>query len=224
MFMEHRKCSTRTLGWWSSTAGLLWTTRSHVETLIARTSSSLRGYLYAGAEVSATHKYDCCEAPYAVARKVGAVTPMLRIISMTPAAGDSNVASVYLTAAHIDCAMLKIHRPATPPDIPTPHIIYPSSLALLGQGYALWYPEPHITGEPQIGDVGYVGEGSFIRLFNLNIERKEHQVTFWDPLFTIAPPLPVNVFRVDPRHGSLGPGRFRSHGVQEREMRGSIST
>lgn len=120
--------------------------------------------------------------------------------------------------------MFKIYRPTRSPDLPYPYVIYPYSLALLGQGYALWYPEPHTTGVPQIGDVGYVSEGSFTRLFNLNIERQEHQVTFWEPPFTIAPPLPANVFLIDPRHGLLGPGRFCSHGVQEKEIRGSITT
>ncbi|EKM58867.1 uncharacterized protein PHACADRAFT_248967 [Phanerochaete carnosa HHB-10118-sp] len=119
--------------------------------------------------------------------------------------------------------MFKIYRRSRSPDIPTPDKIYPASLALLGQGYALWRPEPHITGEPQIGDVGYVSEGAFVRLFNINNTTPEHQVSFWDTQFEIVPTLPPNVFRIDQRHDSIGPGPFCSHGVQEKETRGSIS-
>ena len=120
--------------------------------------------------------------------------------------------------------MSDISRPSHLPHVPYPHVIYPTSLNLLGQGYALWFPEPHATvGEPQIGDVGYVSEGSFIRLFNINTGKPEHKVTTWDPPFESNPAPPANAFLIDMRHGSLGPGRYVSHGVQERETRGSVS-
>lgn len=39
---------------------------------------------------------------------------------------------------------------------------------LVGRGYGLplWHPEPTKFGEVQIGDVGYVDDGCFYRLFN----------------------------------------------------------
>lgn len=120
--------------------------------------------------------------------------------------------------------MFKIYRPSRSPEIPTPEIIYPKSMVLLGQGYALWYPEPQVTGEPQIGDVGYISGGAFVRLFNINSTAPDgHKVTYWDAPFEVVPPLPPTTFRIDRRHNVLGPGRFCSHGVHERETRGSIS-
>ena len=63
---------------------------------------------------------------------------------------------------------------------PPPSDVYAASLLPVGEGYALWYPEPHdSTGEPQIGDVGYVRQGAFIRLFNINTSRSEHALDFW---------------------------------------------
>ena len=44
--------------------------------------------------------------------------------------------------------------------------IYASQLVHLGYGHPLWYPEPDLVGEIKIGDVGYIDDGKFIRLFN----------------------------------------------------------
>ena len=122
--------------------------------------------------------------------------------------------------------MFELYRPSSSPDPASPYAVYPASLFALGLGYALWYPEPHDTGESQIGDVGYAHEGAFIRIFNINGSKPEHQVAFWHAPFTITDPLPEpeNVFRVDRRHRPISDGPYHSRGVQQREMRGSIST
>lgn len=45
--------------------------------------------------------------------------------------------------------------------------IYASELVRLRYGHPLWYPEPTAEdGEIKIGDVGYIQEGAFHRLFN----------------------------------------------------------
>ena len=44
--------------------------------------------------------------------------------------------------------------------------IYASQLVSLGYGHPLWYPEPAQAGEILIGDVGYIDDGKFFRLFN----------------------------------------------------------
>ena len=87
----------------------------------------------------------------------------------------------------------------------------------------MWYPEPHDSGEPQIGDVGYVREGAFVRFFNIDTSKAEHVVSYWEPQFEIQDPLPADVFRVDKRRAPLGPGPYVSQGVQEKEIRGSVS-
>ncbi|EKM58787.1 uncharacterized protein PHACADRAFT_191123, partial [Phanerochaete carnosa HHB-10118-sp] len=79
--------------------------------------------------------------------------------------------------------MFRWFRPLSAPDE-----IYASSLQTLHLGHALWYPEPHESGEPQIGDVGFMFEGAFIRLFNLDTSAAEKKVTFWDPPYKITEP------------------------------------
>ncbi|EKM51448.1 uncharacterized protein PHACADRAFT_102964 [Phanerochaete carnosa HHB-10118-sp] len=103
-----------------------------------------------------------------------------------------------------------------------PDEIYASSLQTLHLGHALWYPEPHGTGEPQIGDVGFVDEGAFVRLFNLDdASVPEKKVEFWDPPFEITEPVPPGVFMIDSRRSPLVPKDYRSHGVESKEMHAS---
>ncbi|GJE97165.1 kinase-like protein [Phanerochaete sordida] len=59
----------------------------------------------------------------------------------------------------------------------SPDEVYATSLASLGFGYPLWHPEPHVSGEPQIGDVGLLVQGQFIRLFHLDTTAADKQVT-----------------------------------------------
>ena len=97
---------------------------------------------------------------------------------------------------------------------------------MLHYGYALWHPEPHRSGEPQIGDVGYTREGAFIRLFNLNTSKPEHQVTFWDDSeqFELTAPLPRGIFdKLDQRKGLLATGHYHSHGIQLSDFSGSVN-
>lgn len=60
----------------------------------------------------------------------------------------------------------------TSPHLPTmgkslnPYEVYASQLIHLGYGHPLWDPEPPKSGPVEIGDVGFVSEGRFHRLFN----------------------------------------------------------
>ena len=48
--------------------------------------------------------------------------------------------------------------------------IYAQELFPLGFGHPLWYPQPSgLTGNQtiDIGDVGYIEDGAFVRLFNV---------------------------------------------------------
>lgn len=125
----------------------------------------------------------------------------------------------------IGLAMFELYRPSSTTNRTSPYVVYPSSLFCLDLGYALWYPEPHKTGEPQIGDVGYVKEGAFIRLFNINNSKPEHQVTFWKRPFDNTEPLSdsQDVFLLDERGAAVLDGSYLSRGVRERETRGSVT-
>ncbi|GJE94335.1 WD40 repeat domain-containing protein [Phanerochaete sordida] len=98
----------------------------------------------------------------------------------------------------------------------------------LDLGYALWYPEPdELTGEPQIGDVGYMDDGAFIRLFNVDTSNEAHAVTYqWKPTFTLTEsnvPSPDVFATLSQRRRPIEPGPYPSHGVRERDMGGSLS-
>ncbi|EKM58804.1 uncharacterized protein PHACADRAFT_248889 [Phanerochaete carnosa HHB-10118-sp] len=99
--------------------------------------------------------------------------------------------------------------------------MYSSCLQTLCLGHALWHPEPHESGEPQVGDVGCVHEGAFIRLFNLDTSASEKKVTFWDPPFDITEPLPRGMLKIDRRQRPLVPGHYCSHGVESTQMQSS---
>lgn len=45
-------------------------------------------------------------------------------------------------------------------------IVYAEQLRNVRHGEPLWQPEPSDRGEVQIGDVGYIEDGRFQRLFN----------------------------------------------------------
>ncbi|RDX40538.1 hypothetical protein OH76DRAFT_1366095 [Lentinus brumalis] len=47
--------------------------------------------------------------------------------------------------------------------------VYTKLLFRRGHGYPLWEPEPTKAGEVLVGDVGYILEGSFYRLFNATL-------------------------------------------------------
>ncbi|EKM56577.1 uncharacterized protein PHACADRAFT_253788 [Phanerochaete carnosa HHB-10118-sp] len=88
---------------------------------------------------------------------------------------------------------------------------------MLHQGHALWYPEPNESGEPQIGDVGFIDRGAFIRLFNLDTSAPDKKVSFWDPPFEITEPPPPGVFKIYRRHRPLVPDHYHSHGVEVKQ-------
>ncbi|KAJ3528305.1 hypothetical protein NM688_g8017 [Phlebia brevispora] len=47
--------------------------------------------------------------------------------------------------------------------------VYAEQLNPLSLGHPLWFPDPIDAGEIQIGDVGYIDDGSFQRLFNIMV-------------------------------------------------------
>ncbi|THH02772.1 hypothetical protein EW026_g167 [Hermanssonia centrifuga] len=49
--------------------------------------------------------------------------------------------------------------------------IYASQLSHHGEGHPLWSPEPSKFGEVEIGDVGFIQDGAFFRLFNVTVAK-----------------------------------------------------
>ena len=99
--------------------------------------------------------------------------------------------------------------------------IYSSTLSttLPSEGHALWFPEPHNSGEVQIGDVGFIKDGAFVRLFNVDTTKQEYRVDFWPEPYSVSTPLGPSALMLETRDNTLGPGRFRSRGVQESEVK-----
>ena len=56
-----------------------------------------------------------------------------------------------------------------PVDLPPVFNVYQDQISTLSQGLALWNPSPlkEIYDKVSIGDIGYLQEGSFIRMFNV---------------------------------------------------------
>lgn len=115
--------------------------------------------------------------------------------------------------------MFRLYR--SPESLSSLDAICSSSLQALQLGHALWYPEPHATGELQIGNVGFFREGAFIRLFNLDTSAPEKRVTFWDLPFEITEPLPTSAFKIDHGHNALVAGHYCSHGVGRHQIHAS---
>jgi hypothetical protein len=117
--------------------------------------------------------------------------------------------------------MAPVHRS---PGEPISTIYSKALYGTLNEGLALWYPEPHReTGEVQIGDVGYVSDGAFIRLVNVDTESPSHAVRegCWPSSFSPTAPDPRALMHESREH-ALGPGDLSSKGVEKNQ--GSITT
>jgi hypothetical protein len=59
-----------------------------------------------------------------------------------------------------------------------PYAIYNQQLSSLCLGYALWEPDPgKLYDQVSVGDVGYIRDGYFIRMFNVLPPRDDHSNT-----------------------------------------------
>ena len=74
--------------------------------------------------------------------------------------------------------------------------IYASQLVHLGYGHPLWRPEPTKFGDVEIGDVGFIDDGCFYRLFNA-IRSKD------DPINKDGVPINFEPLRLPPEQRHL---------------------
>lgn len=106
----------------------------------------------------------------------------------------------------------------TRPDSLHPSTIYDSELRCFHEGRAQWFPEPHSTGEVQIGDVGYIKNGQFVRL--LNVCQGVAPIGFWPKRFKDVEPVPNDILLVEVCE-PFPSGRYYSEGVEEVQIEGS---
>ena len=78
-------------------------------------------------------------------------------------------------------------------------------------GYALWEPSPSgLYGHVEIGDVGFIREGRFYRLFNalLSADHPSHKSDVPEYHEPLIPKLSDHISR-----GTLSPGHYYSVGI-----------
>ncbi|EKM50231.1 uncharacterized protein PHACADRAFT_153708 [Phanerochaete carnosa HHB-10118-sp] len=105
--------------------------------------------------------------------------------------------------------------------------VYASELKkTVQEGEALWFPEPSQDGEVQIGDVGYIHEGAFMRLFNAIDPEKYPVLTALEDYRLPAAFEPLRdrrAQRIDQRLRALAPGPYKSKSVVTRKVEASAS-
>ena len=102
---------------------------------------------------------------------------------------------------------------------PPSYEIYSQELVSLGKGYALWEPDPSSRPQVELGDVGYIRDGGFHRLFNIHLQPDDpHQPSILPQGFEVLPSEPSRVYS-----RPLRPGAYCSNSVRSIELAGSIS-
>ncbi|EMD37750.1 response regulator receiver [Gelatoporia subvermispora B] len=95
--------------------------------------------------------------------------------------------------------------------------VYAEQLFPLGHGMPLWEPEPNGTGEVEIGDVGYIQDGGFYRLFNATHTRDDPiNLRFGCP--DAFCPLVTNDRLYYMRPHALSPGTLCSKSIKRAEL------
>ncbi|KAJ7185557.1 hypothetical protein C8R46DRAFT_982226 [Mycena filopes] len=93
------------------------------------------------------------------------------------------------------------------------HQIYSSQLSQLRHGYPLWCPEPCLYDRVKPGDVGYLRDGYFHRLFNATLPADDPEQTLGvPPLFQ---PLELSPSLLYHNNKFFDPGTLRSSSVSE---------
>ncbi|CCM03868.1 uncharacterized protein FIBRA_06019 [Fibroporia radiculosa] len=97
--------------------------------------------------------------------------------------------------------------------------VYAEQLSRIGYGYPLWDPEPTEYGEVIIGDVGFVSEGAFYRLFNATRPADDTSQKLRVP--DGYRPLPSESYA--PKKRSIAPGHLHSQTLTDISVNGSFT-
>lgn len=95
---------------------------------------------------------------------------------------------------------------------PPPHVVYREQLASLYHGHALWQPDStNLYEQVSVGDVGYVKEGCFFRLFDVLLE--------WNhpSNYVLCEPEPYSRMELG-RFGNIRESRFSSGDYYSRHV------
>jgi hypothetical protein len=98
-----------------------------------------------------------------------------------------------------------------------PHDVFREQLSSLFYGHALWVPDPApLYQQVSIGDVGYVRDGYFVRMFNVRLEWNDPlNLTFCEP----EPYIPLDMGRfVNIRKSKFSKGPYYSRPVSSQEQ------
>ena len=101
-------------------------------------------------------------------------------------------------------------------------VVYADKLYGSGRGIPLWYPEQSATGEVQIGDVGFLYNGGFHRLFNVTVP-PEHPLNSKgvpDKFEQLHPD--VSSLMTDIRDPDLPQGVLKSSSIKTTRAGGSV--
>ena len=90
--------------------------------------------------------------------------------------------------------------------------VYSKELNSLSLGCPLWFPEPTDSGEIQIGDVGFVRDGGFHRLFNITVSGDHGWNRLGVPEAFAPIDIPAHLRQRTPKY--LGPGPHSSRSVR----------
>ena len=101
----------------------------------------------------------------------------------------------------------------------SPWDTYARELEHFRHGYPLWDPEPSFAGEVHIGDVGYIEEGQFHRLFNVAFGKEHPYNAGGVPEHFQPMDIPEGLFR----HGGLTDAIIASQGVEKSDIEAAIS-
>ncbi|KAI0642071.1 hypothetical protein C8Q79DRAFT_918179 [Trametes meyenii] len=100
--------------------------------------------------------------------------------------------------------------------------VYTRLLCERGYGHPLWFPEPSQAGEVMLGDVGYIDDGGFSRIFNATLPPEDPANHLGVPEgYT---PLEYPAYVVKDRPNALSPGPLCSKSVSVTEIGGYVST
>ena len=94
--------------------------------------------------------------------------------------------------------------------------VYASNLLQVISAHALWSPAPTDNGEIQIGDVGYIENGRFIRILNVRPDDVP-PVNFCGHTFSAQEPL-TDTKALLIQNDSLVAASYTSRGVEKTEI------
>lgn len=95
--------------------------------------------------------------------------------------------------------------------------VYAEQLSSQSLGHPLWFPEPTKAGETQIGDVGYIENGQFHRLFNITVAA-DHQWNAYVGVPEGFAPIDIPEYHRQRKSNYLSPGLLGSQSVKALEV------